>query len=84
MDDRIPGHSDTERYLCTIPAFRENGSDPRPCEMTPSDKNNIFHAVDPQASVLSEPHTIIDIFDYPFAEIAESDRVFSFYWEWKI
>jgi hypothetical protein len=52
--------------------------------MTPSDKNNIFHAVDPQASVLSEPHTIIDIFDHPFAEIAEGNCVLSFCRERKI
>jgi hypothetical protein len=52
--------------------------------MTPSDENNIFHAADPQASLLSEPHTAIDIFDYPFTEISEGNRILSFYRERKI
>jgi hypothetical protein len=52
--------------------------------MTPSDKNNIFHPADPQASPLSELHTVIDVFDYPFTEIAEGNRVLSFCREWKI
>jgi hypothetical protein len=52
--------------------------------MATSDKNNIFHAADPQASLFGEPHTVIDIFDHPSTEIAESDRVLLFCWEWKI
>jgi len=77
---------DYEGDLCTSesPAFRENGPDPRLCEMTPCDKNNIFHTNGPQASVLCEPHTVMDILDYPFTEIAESDRVLLFCWVRKI
>ena len=52
--------------------------------MTASDEDNIFHVADPQASLFGEPHTVIDIFDHPFTEIAESDRVLLFCWEWKI
>lgn len=52
--------------------------------MTTSNKDNIFHAADPQASLVSEPHTVIDISDYPFAEIAESDRVLLLRREWEI
>jgi hypothetical protein len=84
MDDGIPGRLDSERDLCAFLAFRENGSDPRLCEMTPSDKNNIFHAADPQASLLCKTHTGMDIFDHPFTEIAKSDRVLSFCRERKI
>jgi hypothetical protein len=84
MDDGIPGRSHFERGLCISLAFRENSSDPRLCQMTPSDKNYVFHAADPQASLLSEPHALIDISDYPFTKIAESDRVLSFCRERKI
>jgi hypothetical protein len=52
--------------------------------MAPSDKNDVFHAADPQASLLSEPHTDIDIFDHPFTKIAKSDRVLSFCWKREI
>jgi hypothetical protein len=52
--------------------------------MTSSDKNNIFHAADPQAFLLGKTHTGMDIFDYPFTEIAASGRVLSFCWERKI
>ena len=69
--------------LCT-PAFRENCSGPRPRQMTPSDKNDIFHVVDSQASLLGEPHAVIDIVDYPFFEISASDSVLPFGWERKI
>jgi hypothetical protein len=84
MDDGIPGLSDSKRDLCGFPAFGENGSDPRLREMTPSNKNDIFHTADPQASLLSEPHTAIDIFDHPFTEISERNRVLSFCGERKI
>jgi hypothetical protein len=82
--DGISGHSDTERDPPASPASRENGSGPRSREMTPGDKNNIFHATDSQASLLSKPHTVIDMFDYPFAEIAVGDRGLSFCRERKI
>jgi hypothetical protein len=52
--------------------------------MTPCDKNNIFHTIDTQTSLIGEPHTVMDILDYPFTEIAESDRVLLFCRERKI
>jgi hypothetical protein len=41
--------------------------------MTPSDKNDILHAVDSTAQILSDLETIVDIVDNPFAEITTSD-----------
>jgi hypothetical protein len=84
MDDRIYGSLDCERDSRAFLAFRENGSDPRLREMTPGNKDNIFHAADPQASLLGKTHAGVDIFDYPFTEIAVSDRVLSFCRERKI
>jgi len=84
MDVGIPRHSGYECDLCASPAIRENGSDPRPRQMTSCDKNDVFHAVDPQAFLLSKSHTVMDIFDYPFTEIALSDCVLHFRWEKKI
>jgi hypothetical protein len=84
MDDGVPGRLDCERDARAFLAFRENGSDPRLREMTPSDENNIFHAADPQASLLGKTHTSMNVFDYPFTEIAVSDRVLSFCRERKI
>jgi hypothetical protein len=52
--------------------------------MTPSDKDDIFHAVDSQPSLVGEPHAVIDVADYPFSEIAESDGVLPLGWERKI
>jgi hypothetical protein len=52
--------------------------------MTPCDKDNIFHTIDTQALLLGEPHTVIDVFDYPISEIAESDSVLPFCRERKI
>jgi hypothetical protein len=75
MNPRNPGHSNSERYLCASAALRERNIDPRLGEMASSDKNDIFHAIDPQTKVLSESHTVIDVIDYPFTEIAVSDRV---------
>jgi hypothetical protein len=84
MDDGIIGPLGYKRDLCASPGFRENGSGPRPRQMTASDKNDILHAVDTQASLLDEPHAVIDIFDYPLSEISESDSVLPFCWERKI
>jgi hypothetical protein len=52
--------------------------------VTPSYKNDIFHAVDSQAPLLREPHAVIDVADYPFSEISESDSVLPLGWERKI
>jgi hypothetical protein len=41
--------------------------------MTPSYKNDILHAVDSIARILSDLETIVDIVDNPFAEITMSD-----------
>jgi hypothetical protein len=86
MDDRTPGRLGYKRDLCTSPAraIRENGSDPRHRQVTPSYKNDIFHAVDSQAPLLREPHAVIDVADYPFSEISESDGVLPLGWERKI
>jgi hypothetical protein len=45
--------------------------------MTPSDKNDVFHAFDSQALLLREPHGVVDVAGYPFSEISESDGVLS-------
>ena len=84
MDDGIPGHLGYKRDLCASSVFRENRSDPRLRQMTPSDKYDIFRAVDSQASLLGEPHAVEDIFDYPFLEVSASDSVLPFCWERKI
>jgi len=52
--------------------------------MTPCDKDDIFHAADARALFLGKPHTVIDIFDYPFFEIVLGSRVLPFRWERKI
>jgi hypothetical protein len=31
--------------------------------MAPSDKNDILHAIDAQATILSDLHTVVDIID---------------------
>jgi hypothetical protein len=43
--------------------------------MTPSDKNNVLHAVESQAEIFSDPHTAVDILDQPFPKVAMSDRI---------
>jgi hypothetical protein len=63
---------------------RENGSDPRPGQMTPSHKNDIFHVVDSHTTLLGGPHAVIDVVDHSFSEISESDSVLPFGWERKI
>jgi len=40
--------------------------------MTPSDKNDILHAVDSTAQILSDLETVVDMVDNPFAEITIS------------
>jgi hypothetical protein len=41
--------------------------------MTPSDKNDVLHTADSTAQILSDSETVIDVLDYPFAEITMSD-----------
>ena len=41
--------------------------------MTPSDKNDVLHAADSTAQIFSDSETVIDVIDYPFAEITISD-----------
>jgi len=84
MDGGIPGHSGGKRDPCASSAFRENGSNPRLREMTPSNENNIFHGIDPESLLLSKPHTIINIPDYPLLEIASSDSILLLCWKGKI
>lgn len=73
MDIRISERSNFKRYLCASKALRESDADPRPCEMTPSDKDDVLHAVDATTQILSDPEAVIDVLDYPFAEITMSD-----------
>jgi hypothetical protein len=63
MNAGILGNPSYERYLCASSTLREDDVDPRPREMSPSDKNEILRAVDSQAKVLSNPHTAVDILD---------------------
>jgi hypothetical protein len=51
----------------------EGHADPRPREMTPSDKHDILCATDRIALAVSELETVVNILDYPFAEITTSD-----------
>ncbi len=73
MNARISGHSDYKRHLrvSVSPALGENDADPRPGETMPGDKNNILH-VDTTAQVVSDLETVVNILDYPFAEITKS------------
>jgi hypothetical protein len=40
--------------------------------MAPSDENDILHAVDSKAQILSDLETVVDIVDNPFAKITTS------------
>jgi hypothetical protein len=44
--------------------------------MTPSDENDILHAIDPKAKILSKCKPVINILDYPSSKIARSNRIF--------
>jgi len=65
----IPGHLSFKRYLGASAAPRESDVNPRPCEMTPSDKNDIPHVVNTTTKSLSNLETVIDILEDPFFEI---------------
>jgi hypothetical protein len=45
--------------------------------MTPCDKNNILHALDSRAMILSDFDTAMDVFDYPIRKVAKGDRIFT-------
>jgi len=65
----VSGHLNFERYLGACAAPRESDIDPRPCEMTPSDKDDIPHIVDTTSKSVSDLETVIDILKDPFSEI---------------
>jgi len=41
--------------------------------MTPSDKDDILHAIDSATLSLGNLETVVDVVQYPFSEITKSD-----------
>jgi hypothetical protein len=41
--------------------------------MTPSDKDDILHAIDSATPILGNLETVIDVLHYPFGEITKCD-----------
>ncbi len=84
MDARTPRYSDSERYLCASSVLREGDIDPRPGKMTPSHKDDIFHAVDPTTKVRRHLEAGVNILEHPFTEITVSNCVLTFCQEWEV
>jgi len=51
--------------------------------MTPSDQNDILHAVDSQAKIFSKRKPEIDMPDYPSSKIASGNSILTLSWERK-
>jgi len=58
-----------KRYLGASAAPRESNVDPRPCEITSGDKDDIPHVVDSTPKSLSDSETVVDILEDPAFEI---------------
>jgi hypothetical protein len=62
------GDRNLKRYLGASAATRKGNVDPRPCEITPGDKDDVTRVVDSTPQSLSDPETAIDILDDPVSK----------------
>ena len=59
------GRVNTERYFFWPSIPRESDVDPRACDMTTGDKDDVLHLLDTEATSIGKVKTMIDILAYP-------------------